>query len=425
MRGSAKFTQTNWEQARNNGAWHSLNRKEAPVKILSAIYNRQRYVLRTTILAGKKNYLMCGGYIKLVTDKGTAIFFLTCFAADLGPGLSFTTVEVMQMCSLSYESSLENGTSIPKFPYLNIDEQLAFTASADSLPLGYQALRIADLPPSAMLIEGFPGQTASDNAIIVKWFKAKAEALPLTQCLQFRMVDTVSVRTIATVRFLQELNQFVINTYSINAYKVLPILTSNISIQSIVVTDRTNDFAITDTALWYERAYAFTQNSRFETTETDDTQTEDKRVKALHQAIPSDVSQSNAWLAAAASVGGGMMQGIGAGLSAIGDRKHQKEMQANWFGHEEAMQGNMFNFSREMQQNSFDFQKLMQQGNFAQEQLMQERGYQNDLGLLQSSHQEQRITDSSKIQNQAQARMTERGLSSKVNFLTSPGSSSV
>lgn len=418
-----KLTQKNWESARNKEAWDTsmLNRDGAQVKILAVLYNTQSFNMRTTIHGGKKNYLMCGGYIKIVTDKGTAIFFLTSFVTDIDVGSPLTAVEVMHKCGLTYESTVEGGLSVPKYPFINIDEQIAFTNEVNSLPLGYQALRIADLVPSAVLIEGYPGQTASDNAIITKWFQSRACDLDTSKCIQFRLVDSISVRTIATVRYLQELNQFVINTLSFNAYRVLPILTENILVQSIIITNRTNDFAVTDTVLWFDRAASFTTNANFETI-TSEEWTRDKKFVSLHQVIENEQCTSNAWMAAAA-VGGGAMQGIGQGLQVLGDRKHQKEMQANQFGHEESMQGNMFNFSKEMQTNSFDFQKLMQQGNFAQDQLMQERGYQNDLGLLQSSHMEQRLTDSSKIQAQSQARMTERGLSSKVKFLTNPGSS--
>jgi len=421
--GTAKLTQNNWEAARNRGAWHAgtLNRDNAQVKILAAVYNNQSFNMRTTVHGGKPNYLMCGGYIKLITDKGTAIFFLTSFVTNTDIGSPLTIVDVMHRCGLSYESTIENGLSVPTYPYLNIDEQIAFTDAVNSLPLGYQALRITDIPPSAVLIEGYPGQTASDNATITKWFQSKARDLDATKCLQFRLVDAISVRTIATVRYLQELNQFVINTMSLNAYRVLPILTENILVQSIIITNRTNDFAITDTILWYDRAASFTTNVNFVTTVSEEW-TRDSRFALLHQDIEDDQCRCNAMMAALA-VGGGAMQGIGQGLSAIGERKYQEKMQSNQFGHEETMQGNMFNFSKEMQTNNFDFQKMMQQGNFGQEQLMQERGYQNDLGLLQSSHQEQRITDQSKTQAQSQARMTERGLSSKVKFLTNPGAS--
>lgn len=412
---TTKFTQANWNRGKTSTGWSAsdLNRPQAPVKIHAVVYNNQSYVLRDQPFNGNNEYLMMGQYIKVITDCGTTIFYVISLASpQVAP--SRTTSQMYGMCGLSNIDTPTTSYTIPSYPYLNIDEQLGFTSPIDSLPLGYQALRITDIPPSAILISGYPGATATDNATISRWFQRRSADLPLTQCLQFRLTDAVSVRTIATVRYLQEYNVFVINTATNNAYRALPILTQNIIVQAVIVTDRTNDFQVTDTFLWFDRGNnSFTKSPNFQTIAAGF----ENNKPVFDSAIPCTSVQSNAMLATA--IGGGIMSGIGGAIEGHTNRKHQEKMQSNQFGHEEGMQGNMFNFQKEMQGNSFEFQKMMQQGNFGQEQLMQERGYQNDLGLLQSSHQEQRITN----QMQSQNRMTEKGLSSKVNFLTNPGSS--
>jgi hypothetical protein len=421
LRSLSAFTQNNWNQAKVLGGWAAsyLTRSQAPIKLLAGIYNNQSYVLGSSIFGGKPEYLIMGEYIKVITDQGTAIFYVASYVSNASVGAPRSTSEMYGFCGLRSIVSPINGDIIPPYPYLNIDEQLGFTAPIDSLPLGYQAIRLTDVPASAVIINGYPGPTASDNSIITRWFARRAEGLPTTQCLQFRLVDAISVRTVATIRYLQELNQFVIATRALSAYRVLPVLTSNLTVQSIITTARTNDFAETDTSLWFERTSpAFLKNAEFQTVAIGFDGT-----IPLFPSYLEDESQSNASFLGglAMSMGGGVMSGVGNAINQHVDRQWQQKMQGNQFSHELDLQGNMFNFQQTMQGNNFDFQKMMQQGNFGQEQLLQERGYQNDLGLLQSSHLEQRVTN----QQQSQNRMTERGLSARSQFLTNhaPGAS--
>jgi len=418
VRSNALFTQSNWNSGKIAGGWANsyLQRPEAPVKILAVLFNSQSYVLASNIFGGKIEYHLMGQYIKVITDQGTAIFYVIAFVANTAIGNPRSTNEMYGLCGLTTVNDPVNGSIIPPYPYLNIDEQLGFTAPIDSLPLGYQALRLTDVPPSAVLVDGYPGPTASDNATISRWFARRTKGLPTTMCIQFRLVDSVSVRAVATVRYIQELGEFVINTRALSAYRVLPVLTSNLTIQSVITVERTTDFTETDTSLWFERtSHSFLKNSVFQTNAIGF----DGSTPLFPEPLEEE-SQSNAMLAAA--IGGGAMSGIGNALQAQADRKWQEKMQSNQFGQEALLQGNMFNFQQTMQSNNFDFQKMMQGGQFAQEQLMQERGYQNDLGLLQSQHAEQRITN----QQQSQNRMTERGLSTRSQFLTNhaPGTSS-
>jgi hypothetical protein len=404
---SETLHQISWQSLRAATGWNTvkLNRVEAPVKILSVLYNDTTYIINSgRVHLEQYQYLVMGGYTKVVTDKGVTIFYL------LG---MISPMEVYRndrdMFGLMGLSSPNHMAILPSFPYLNIDEQLGFTAPFHSLPLGYQALRIADFPPSSLLIEGYPGPTATDNTTITRWFTRRAEGLPLTQCLQIRLVDAVSVRSIAVIRFLQETNEFVINNPSPTAYRVLPVNTSGINIQSITTIDRTNEFPITDTSAWFARTSpAFLRTGVFKTNalgfETNDT--------PIFEYV-----KSNA--AVALSMLGGGMQGIGSAIGSIQDRKHQTQMQSNQFGHEELMQGNMFGFQNQFQSNNFDFQKLMQQNTFGQEKSLQYNRFNQEKEMLNESSNQTRRTNAASSKN----RMTERGLSSRVNFLTHPGSS--
>lgn len=402
------FTQAVYNQMKLSNEWSTIVLRDStsPVKILSLISNNQVYIIRNiTNIGNSPSYIIMGGYIKVTTDKGTTIFYNLC---GVSSNANETISDLYGKCGLTSAGNTTLTSTIARYPYLNIDEQLEFTSQLDPLPLGYQALRISDLPPSALLISDYPSCTASDDPTIERWFHRRAENLPLTQCLQFRLVDASSTRVIATVRYFQELRTFLINTNTSDAYRVLPIRTFNINIQQIVVVDRTNDFSVTDVSLWTPRtAPSFFKNSNFITYEKPD----------IHDCSETYIeTKSNAFLA---SIAGGAIQGIGQGIGDAVQHNRNKEYMNMKFGHETNLQGNMFDFQGRMQDNSFKFQEMMQQGNFGHDLNMQERQYQNDLGMLQSQHAEQRVTN----REQSQNRMLERGLSSRVNFLTSPGSS--
>jgi hypothetical protein len=116
--------------------------------------------------------------------------------------------------------------------------------------------------------------------------------------------------------------------------------------------------------------------------------------------------QSNAMVAA---IAGGALSGIGSGVSEALNRKHELKLQGNQFDFQKYIQQANQGFQKDMQGNQFQQESLLQNNTFAQQNKMQENSYQNDLGLLQSSHQEQRITNAQQSQN----RMTEKGLSSR------------
>lgn len=362
-------------------------------------------------LAGFSNTIK--EWIKYVTDRGT-IYFMLCYTQQLrGVATQPYSRQVAVRFAGHYQTQSVN--NLPQYPIFNVDEQLgAIRATINTLPSGNLLFRMTEMPPSAVAVGQAQMPTSNDNATIAKQFEQLAEGLTTLQCLQFRLLDAQSVRTIATVRYLQEARVFVINApNSPTRYRVIPQNNENIIIGQITVVQRATDFQETVTFDWTDRvALEFLRRG-------------DKFITSVSPSIFSDVTPevtgytANAMLAA--TVAGGALGGIGEAIGKHQDRKHQEKMQKNQFGHEETMQGNMFDFQNQFQSQGFDFQKMMQENQFgfqekfqgtehSQQQLLQERGYQNDLGLLQSSHQEQRVTN----QMQSQNRMTERGLSSRV-----------
>ena len=121
MRSTSLLTQQNWNLAKTLGGWSTsyLNRVEAPVKILSVVYNNQSYMLKSNIHGGKAEYHLMGQYIKVVTDHGTAIFYVIAFVANTSVASPRTTVEMYELCGLSTINDSVNGAIIPRFPYLN------------------------------------------------------------------------------------------------------------------------------------------------------------------------------------------------------------------------------------------------------------------------------------------------------------------
>jgi len=353
-------------------------------------------------------------WIKYVTDKGT-IWFLLCYTQQLR-GTAEPAYSRQVAVRLAGHYQTQSVTNLPQYPIFNVDEQLGTIRNTiNTLPAGNLLFRMTEIPPSSVAVGQAQMPTSNDNATIAKYFELLAQGLSTLQCLQFRLIDAQSVRQVATVRYLQESRVFVINApNSPTRYRVIPQNNQNLIIGQISIVQRATDFQETVTFDWIDRvAPEFLRRG-------------DVFKTAISPDLFSDITPTQSGFTANAAalfatMAGGGMAGVGQAIGQYQERKHQEKMQGNQFGHEETMQGNMFNFQNQFQQQGFDFQKLMQENQFgfqnqyqtqqhSQEQLLQERNYQNELGLLQSSHQEQRITN----QLQSKNRMTERGLSSRV-----------
>nr|APG77457.1 hypothetical protein [Hubei picorna-like virus 60] len=379
----------------------------------SSTYNQTELKFSTNASLGYGFSNTIKEWIKYVTDKGT-IYFLLCYTEQMR-GIAATPYPRQVASRFAGHYQTQTVQNLPQYPIFNVDEQLgSIRGNINTLPSGNLLFRMTEMPPSSVAVGQAQMPTCSDNATIAKYFALLSQGLTTLQCLQFRLIDAQSVRQIATVRYLQESQVFVINApNSPTRYRVVPQNNENIIIGQITVVQRATDFQETVTFDWTDRvAPEFLRRG-------------DVFKTAISPDLFSDVTpQKDGYTANAtllASMAGGALGGIGQAIGQHQNRKHEKEMQSNQFGHEETMQGNMFNFQNQFQQQGFDFQKMMQENQFGfqnkyqaqqhyQEQLLQERGYQNDLGLLQSSHQEQRITNKEQSHN----RMTERGLSSRV-----------
>jgi hypothetical protein len=352
-------------------------------------------------------------WIKYVTDRGT-IWFLLCYTQQLR-GIATPAYPRQTASRFAGHYQTQTVDNLPLYPIFNVDEQLGtIRSNINTLPSGNLLFRMTEMSPSSVAVGQAQMPTCNDNAVIAKFFELVAQGITTLECIQFRLLDAQSVRPIATVRYLQESRIFVINApNSPTRYRVIPQNNQNIIISQISVVQRATDFQETVTFDWIDRVAPefLRRGDLFQTPISPD----------LFSDVTPTQSGFTANAALLASMAGGGMAGIGQAIGQHQERKHQQQMQSNQFGHEENMQGNMFNFQNQFQQQGFDFQKLMQENQFgfqnqfqgqqhSQEQLLQERGYQNEIGLLQTSHQEQRVTN----QQQSQNRMMERGLSSRV-----------
>ena len=356
---------------------HSLTYNDAQVVVSS-----WKYSSSTTL---QRNLM---GWRKWITSEGTIICFGMTTGIVAGPGRHPEIVE-------AYSSFTTIEGVSQQYPILQIEAAGGYTSTAlPELPTNYRLLRITDMPPTSVVIEGFRNPTATDNVTLLSIF-AQYNDLPTTMCPQFSIIDNRSVSGILRVRYLQEYRIFVVAVNTPQAYLVIPQETRNMIISKVSIVERTTDFQFTNTDTFVNReGPSFTSIL-----------TSPVRVK------------SNAWMAL---VGGGL-SGVGQGLSQMAQREHDqkmqeaqfthnKEMQQYGFGHELSMQGNMFNFNREVLASQQDFAKMMQQSNFDYGMQHQEREYQN-------------IQHTNALQSQN--RLMERGLSARSLTLTSamPGTS--
>jgi hypothetical protein len=315
-----------------------------------------------------------------------------------------------------------------------LDLTLGALKDYTSLPLGFVTLRISDQRASALGILNYVGPTATDEHLTLKIFEYKSKDLKPDEVLEFYLVDTISLKQIAFVRYYQELNQFVIRCED-SPYRVIPYDLSNMRISKISVVNRTNAFELTDTTQWLNReGSTFRQGLSQAYEEKHKTLLEVRREKSV---------TSNASLAL--GLAGGVASGIGGAIEGHNARKHEKEMQANTFGQQDKlqnnqftqdqlMQGNMFGFQTEMQANSQLFQDMMQNNRFDQETGMQTRQFQQQ-GFMQGNQfkqenflqgnqfkQDKDMLRASSVENrrtldrQSQNRLTERGLGANSRF---------
>nr|QHA33681.1 polyprotein [Atrato picorna-like virus 1] len=382
------LSEAEWNKAKTANAWVLDNEyiKNNDIKIYSILYNDQLVFLTTT----NESFIMTSfrfSQIKVVTNHGTFFMYLT---LSLGRSQAQNDLDFYYRCGLTNQVDLNGLPQTVKdmatYPLLNIDSSLGALPNFVALPAGYQALRISDIPASAVTIQGYPGPTASDDSVIERWFYKRSETLDDLQCLEFTMVDSTSQRLILTARYFREWRLFVIS--SDDAYSTLPIGTENITIQSIVEIDRSNAFQPTNTTSWF---------SRYSTT-----------AQALKLIDSTGSSESYASSNAALALGAGLLSGLGQGMQKASDNKFDEKMQKNKFDQETKMQGNMFDHQTKMQQNQFDhnqsmallnndFQSMMQRNHFV------ETRYTNKMNSLN--------------------RMTETGLGTRTNFLNDTSSS--
>nr|APG76656.1 hypothetical protein [Zhejiang mosquito virus 1]APG77951.1 hypothetical protein [Zhejiang mosquito virus 1] len=382
------LTEAEWNKAKTVGSWVLDNNyiKDSNIKIYSILYNDQAVFLTTT----NESFIMTSyrfGQIKVVTNHGTFFMYLT---LSLGRSQAQGDLDFYYRCGLTNQvnvnSSPQTVKNMAAYPLLNIDTSLGALPNFVSLPAGYKALRISDIPASAVTIEDFPGPTATDDSVIERWFYERSEGLSNLQCLEFNLVDKTSQRLILTARYFREWRMFVVSAD--DAYSTLPIGIDNIVIQSVVEIDRSNAFQPTNTASW------FTRNST--------------TARALRLIDSTGSSTNNVTSNAALALGAGLLSGLGQGMQQVSNNKFTEKMQKNKFDQEIKMQGNMFEQQTKMQQNQFDHNQNM---------AIMNNDFQT---MLQRNHfVESRYSDKMNSLN----RMTEKGLGTQTNFLNNTASS--
>jgi hypothetical protein len=394
---TATLSETGWNNAKDWTRYPSFISEEPVIKAI--LYNNTQYRTKDVQVEPTLSDLRYAahGYIKIVTNQGTAFLFLT----------SFMTQRPASEAMARYAQLPHQGVEPPTVPFINVDEQLGSIRSFDSLPTGFQTLLFTTIPPSSLIIEDYPDGTATNDATIERWFYRMARDLPLTQCIQIILVDQTSQRIIAYVRYFQEWRQFVINTTSPN-FRVLTIGTSNIVIQAIEITNRTNAFPETNTDSWFSRTsavFGLQEQYRVPTVE----------LEADEEEIP---VTANAQMLA--MMAGGGMSGIGQAIGQMQQYKQEEKMQSNLFANQQKLQQNQFGHDVELQGNMFAQQNYLQGTQNAFNEMMQQNQFAHNLAFNKQQASEQRATNAANAQNE----MTVRGLSTRVNFLRQGGESS-
>jgi len=229
------FNPTVWNQMKTNIVpdgdilTHSLTYNDTQVVISSWEYSTSTTLQRNLM-----------GWRKWITSEGTIICFGMTTGAVKGPNRNPLIVE-------AYSSFTTIDGLSQQYPILQIEAGGGYTSpSLPELPTNYRLLRITDMPPTSVAIEGFRNPTATDNSTLLAIF-AQYNHLPITLCPQFTIIDNRSVTGILRVRYLQEYRVFVVAVASPSAYLVIPQETRNMTISKISIVERTTDFQITNT----------------------------------------------------------------------------------------------------------------------------------------------------------------------------------
>jgi hypothetical protein len=386
-----------WNNAKNWTKYVSFVTEDPELKVI--LYNQTQYRTMDVVVEPTMTDIRYAahGYIKIITNQGTAFLFLTSYITQRPD-----SVNLSRLCQLPHQ-----GVVPPKFPFINVDEQLGSIRFFESLPTGFQNLLFTTIPPSSLTVTDYPDGTATNDATIERWFYRMAKDLPLTQCIQLILVDQTSQRIIAYVRYFQEWRQFVINTTSPN-YRVLTIGTSNLVIQAIEITNRTNAFPETNTDSWFSRT-----STVFGLQEQYCVPT-----LALEAAVEEIEVVANAQMLA--MMAGGGLSGIGQAIGQMQQYKQDEKMQSNLFTQQQKLQHNQFGHDVELQGNMFAQQNYLQGTQNAFNEMMQQNQFAHNLAFNKQQASEQRATNAANAQNE----MTVRGLSTRVNFLRQGGESS-
>jgi hypothetical protein len=198
--------------------------------------------------------------------------------------------------------------------YNQIDIPLNGGTIAQNLPADYRILRISDQPVTALTNSVLTGPTATDDPSINMYYKRLSSDIDVTQCYQFEIQDPISYRTIATVRYLQEFGIFVVR--GTEMYSYLPQKFSTLVLTTPNLVNRSNGFPITDSNNWLSRtSTTYIETQRF-----------------IYAAEGPIEVQANS------AIAGGMLSGLGAGLSQRSKNKHELNLQNNQLEHEKDMQ---------------------------------------------------------------------------------------
>ncbi|UHR49858.1 MAG: RNA helicase [Hangzhou sesamia inferens Solinvi-like virus 1] len=348
--------------------------------------------------------------IKLVFRQGMMFIYQVTTTAQVSVG----TVASRGPTALSPGSVVPRGThacasnhlwqlAVPmplkkNFPPWLVETQAA-VASSPQLPAGWAKLSISPVVPSVVLPTIF-GTTMLSSSALERALARRSAGLPPTQCLAFDIVDPVSNRRVCSARYLPESGDIVCsvpNTAQNNIYATYPANISEALLNNFGPIERSNAFVITDTTNWLTRK-STASLSHFQRTAPKGAS------ELLDEAfgLPriSDIAPHASMAAMMAmQMGGGMLSGIGSGLSSIANQRHELNMQQNKFGHESNMldkahgfnlerdsQSHAFNLERDSQSHSFNLERDSQNHMFELERMLENFGYTNQLQAQQFQH---------------------------------------
>lgn len=280
----------------------------------------------------------------------------------------------------------------PQFPYNFVDQTLLYTNNEKVfVPTGWNTLRVTTTTPSVVLTENLVEPTTEDDPSFMATLHNITEGMSSNQCLAFDLLDNLSNQRIASVRYYRDENTMLVNTGYNATYKVLQNPFTSLTINNSAIIERSNDFPLTNVNAWLDRESLATMRSR-------------NFVRMFKPINPT--GQANAMLAAA--IGGGALQGIGQGLSQIGQRKHELQMQNNNFDFLKNMQGSQFDFQRDMANSLFGHQTNMQDSLFGQQLNMQTRAQEHEMNMgtqmQRNQHQHEMSLDQQRFKNNMEIR---------------------